>query len=114
MKLVFYERQQPICSQSLAYALKLLKPELDSLSLVARGSRIRSRTIGKSTQLTGEVTKIVKTVDITKTVSSSPQIRKRRGISVSLTMQRSGARFIVPQDTIWKSAKLFRIAERCH
>jgi hypothetical protein len=29
-------------------------------------------------------------------------------------MQRSGARSIIPQDMIWKSAKLFWITRRCH
>jgi hypothetical protein len=65
-----------------------------------RGPQRRSRTIGRSTQLTEEIAKITETMDITKTASSSPQIRKRRGISITLMMQRSGARSIVPQDMI--------------
>jgi hypothetical protein len=55
----------------------------------------RSRTIGKSTQLIKEVAKIVKTVDIVGIASSSPWIRKKRGISITLMMQRSGARSII-------------------
>jgi hypothetical protein len=63
--------------------------------------------IGKSMQQTEEIAKIVKTTDIIGITSNSPQIRNRRGIYVALMMQRSGARFIAPQVTIWKSAKLF-------
>jgi hypothetical protein len=72
------------------------KPGLDFLSLVTRGPRRRSRTIKKSTRLTGEIARITETVDTTETASSSHQIRRRRGISVVLTMRRSGARSIVP------------------
>jgi hypothetical protein len=71
-------------------------------------SQRRSRTIGKSTQLTGEIAKI------TETASNSSRIRKRRGISIALMIQRSGVRSIVPQDVIWRSAKLFWIVRRCH
>jgi cell division septal protein FtsQ len=71
-----------------------MKPELSFLSPVARGPQRRSRMIGKSTQLTEEISKIA---GIT---SSSLRIRKRRAISITLMMQRSGARSIVPQDTI--------------
>jgi hypothetical protein len=92
--------------QLLTYALRLLRPGLDFFSPVARGPRRRSRMIGKSTQLTGEIVKIVVTVDITGIASSSPQIRKRRGILVALMVQRCGVRSITPQDTIWKSAKI--------
>jgi hypothetical protein len=49
-----------------------------------------------------------------KQSSISHPIRKRRDISVALMTQRSGARFIAPQDMIWKSAKLFWIGRRCH
>jgi cell division septal protein FtsQ len=80
--------------QLLTYALRLMKPGLSFLSPVARGPQRRSRMIGKSTQLTEEIAKIA---GIT---SSSLRIRKRRAISITLTMQRSGARSIVPQDTI--------------
>jgi hypothetical protein len=96
------------------YALRLVKPGLDFMSLMARGPRRRSRTIGKSTQLTEEITKIAETMDITGITSSNPQIRKRRGISITLMMQRSGVRSITPQNMIWKSTKLFWIARRCH
>jgi hypothetical protein len=71
------------------------------------GSQRRSTTIGKSTQLIGEIAKI------TETASNSSWIRKRRGISIALTIQRSGVRSIVPRDVIWKSAKLFWIVRRC-
>jgi hypothetical protein len=83
-----------------AYALRLPRPGLDFLSPVARGPQRRSRTIEKSTQLAGEIAKIAKTADIMGIGSSSPRIRKKRDISVALTMQRSGARSIVPLDMI--------------
>jgi hypothetical protein len=60
----------------------------------------RSRTTGKSTRLTEEITRIVEIMDTAKTASSSPRIRKRRGIFVALTTQRSGARSIAPQGMI--------------
>jgi hypothetical protein len=85
-------------------ALRFPKPRLDFLSPAARGPRRRSRMIEKSTRLTEEITK---TVDIMGIASSSPQIRMRRGLSIALMTQRSGARSIVPQDTIRKSEKLF-------
>jgi hypothetical protein len=91
--------------------LRLPKLRLEFLSLVARGLRRKSRTTRKSTQLIGEITKIT---DITEIASSSPQIKKTRGLSIALMMQRSGARSIAPQDTIWKSVKIFWIARRCH
>jgi hypothetical protein len=53
--------------------------------------------IQKSTQLTGEIAKIV---DIMGIASNSPRIRKKRGLSVALTMQRSGARSIALLDMI--------------
>jgi hypothetical protein len=49
---------------------------------------------------------IAKTIDIVKIVISGPRIRRRRGLS-TLTMQRSGARSITPQDMIWKDCKTF-------
>jgi hypothetical protein len=97
--------------QSLTHALRLLKPGLDFLSLMPRGPRRTSRMTRKSTQLTGEITRIAKTVE---TASSSPQIRRRRRLSIALMTQISGARSIAPQDMIQKSAKLFWIARRCH
>jgi hypothetical protein len=63
-------------------SLSLSKPGLDFLSPAARGPQRRSRMIGKSTRLTEEITKIV---DIAGITSSSPWIRKRRGISITLT-----------------------------
>jgi hypothetical protein len=46
-------------------------------------------------------------------VASSTLIKKKRGLSVILTTQRSDVRSIVPQGTIWKSVKLFWIKRRC-
>jgi hypothetical protein len=66
--------------------------------------------IGRSTQPIREIARIAEiteTADITGIASSNPQIRRRRDCSIALLMLRSGARFIVPQDTIWKNAKLF-------
>jgi hypothetical protein len=77
--------------------LRLLKPGLDFLSLVARGPLRRSRTTGKSTRPTEEVTRIVDAAEIANNI---PQIRKRRGFFVTLTAQRSSARCITPQGTI--------------
>jgi hypothetical protein len=54
--------------------------------------------IRKSTQLIEEIAKITKTVYITGIVGSSPRIRKKRGLFVSLMMQRSGARSIITVD----------------
>jgi hypothetical protein len=64
---------------------------------VARGPQRISRMIGKSTQLTEEITK---TADISGIASNNHRIRKRKGLSVTLTMQRTGARSIVPQNMI--------------
>jgi hypothetical protein len=61
-----------------------------------------------------EIAKIVEIADIVGIASSSPRIRRKRGISIALMMQRSGVRSIVLQDTIWKSAKIFWITRRCH
>jgi hypothetical protein len=61
------------------------EPRLDFLSLVIRGPRRRSKTIGKSTRLTEEIARIMEIVDTTEIANSSPQIRKRRGISITLT-----------------------------
>jgi hypothetical protein len=58
----------------------------------------------RSTPLTLEIGRIA---EITGIVASSPQIRRRRDPSDASMMQRSGARFIIPLDMIWKSAKLF-------
>jgi hypothetical protein len=77
--------------------LRLLRPKLDFLSPVARGPRRISKTIGKSTQLTEEITK---TADISGITSGNHRIRKRKGLSVTLMMERTGARSIVPQDMI--------------
>jgi hypothetical protein len=46
-------------------------------------------------------------------MASSTLIKKKRGLSVILTTQRSDVRSIVPQGTIWKSVKLFWIKRRC-
>jgi hypothetical protein len=70
---------------------------VDFLSLVARGPQRRSRMTEKSTRLIEEISRIMETAD---TISSSPRIRKRRGLSVALTTQRSGVRSIAPQDMI--------------
>jgi hypothetical protein len=93
--------------KSLTCALRLPKLGLDFLSPAARGPRRRNMMIGRSTQLTKEITKIVDPTDITETACSSPWIRKRRGRSIALMMQKSSARSIVPQNMISKSAKLF-------
>jgi hypothetical protein len=79
--------------------LRLPNPVLNFLSLVARARQRRSKMTGGSTQLTEEIARIVENEDITKTTSNIPWIR-RRGLSVALTMQRSGARSITPQDMI--------------
>jgi hypothetical protein len=47
-----------------------------------------------------EIMEIVKIAYIVGIASSSPQIRRRRDCSIALLTQRSGARSIVPQDTI--------------
>jgi hypothetical protein len=75
---------------------------------MAQGPQKRSRTTKKSTRLTEEI------VDTTETASSGPQIRRRRGIFVTLITQKRGVRSIAPQGMIWRSAKLFCIARRCH
>jgi hypothetical protein len=69
-------------------------PRLDFLSLMARGPQRRSRMIRKSTQLIEEIARI------TDIAASSPRIKKKRGLSGALTMQRSGARSIIPQGMI--------------
>jgi hypothetical protein len=66
--------------------------------------------IGRSTLLTREITRTEEITDITV---SSPQSRRKRGPSGIPTMQKSGARFIAPQDMIWRSARLFWITRRC-
>jgi hypothetical protein len=100
--------------KSLTCALRLPKLGLDFLSPATRGPRRRNRMIGRSTQLTEEITKIVETMDIMEIACSSPWIRKKRGRSIALMRQKSSARSIVPQDMIWQSAKLFWIVTRCH
>jgi hypothetical protein len=82
------------------YASRRLKPGLNSLSPEARRPQ-RRKMIGRSTQL---IEGIINTI---VTVASSPQIRRRRGISGVSMIQRSGVRSIIPHDTIWKSVKLF-------
>jgi hypothetical protein len=74
---------------------------------MARGPRRRSRTIRRSTQLIEEIMEISEIADIMGIASSNPQIRRRRDRSITLLMMRSGARSIIPQEMIWKSAKLF-------
>jgi hypothetical protein len=54
----------------------------------------RRRKIERSTQLTKEIIKI------TATAVSSPQIRRRKGLSNILMTRKSGARFTAPQDMI--------------
>jgi hypothetical protein len=60
--------------------------------------------IERSTQPIVETVGIVEIADITEIASSKLQIRRRRDHSIALLMQRSGAKFIVLLDTIWKSA----------
>jgi hypothetical protein len=93
------------------YALMFPRPELSSLNHVARGPQRKSRTIGRSTQPILEIAGIA---DIVEIASSNLLIRRRRDRSITLLMQRSGARSIVLLNTIWKSAKLFWIVRRCH
>jgi hypothetical protein len=50
----------------------------------------RKKDDGRSTQLTGEIVKII------VTVASSPRIRRRRGLSSIPMTQRSGVRFTAP------------------
>jgi hypothetical protein len=49
---------------------------------------------------TVRIAEIVETTNIMGITSNNPQIRRRRDRSIALSMQRSGAKFIVPQDTI--------------
>jgi hypothetical protein len=56
------------------------------LSYAARGPRRRSRATGKSTEQTGEIAKITETADIVGIANRNPRIRKKRGISIALTM----------------------------
>jgi hypothetical protein len=65
---------------------------------MARGPQRRNKMTGKSTLLTEEIARIMKTTNIVETASTNPRIRKRRGIFVALMTQRSGARSIAPQD----------------
>jgi hypothetical protein len=70
------------------------------LESCGKGPSKKNRTIKKLTQLTREITKITEITDITRTANNSLWIRKRRGLSVALMMQRSDARSVVPRDTI--------------
>jgi hypothetical protein len=65
----------------------------------------------RPTQLTEAIAWTEETTDI---VVSSPQIRRRKGLFGVLMMRKSGARFTVPRDMIWKSVRLFWIGRRCH
>jgi hypothetical protein len=56
---------------------------------------------------------IIGIMEIAETANSRPQSRRRRDSSITLMMQRSGVRYIAPQDTIWRSARLFWIVRRC-
>jgi hypothetical protein len=66
--------------------------------------------IGRSTPLTEEIRR---TAEITGIVASSLRIKRRRDPSDVLMTQRSGVRFIISHDMIWKSVKLLWIARRC-
>jgi hypothetical protein len=94
--------------QSLKYALRPPRPELDSLNHVARGPQRRSRMIRRSIQ------SIMEIMDIVEIASNNPQIRSRRDCSITLPTQRSGVRSIILLDMIWKTVKLFWIVRRCH
>jgi hypothetical protein len=73
-----------------------------TITNVTRGRRgRRSRTIGKSIQ------QIMGITEIMGIVSNSLRIRRRKGHSDNLPMQKSGVRSIIPQNTIWRSARLF-------
>jgi hypothetical protein len=65
---------------------------------------------GRSTPRNEE---IIRTIDDTGTVKNNPQVRRKRDHFDAPMAQKSGARFIVPMDMIWKSAKLFWIAKEC-
>jgi hypothetical protein len=72
--------------------MRPLRPEHGSLNHITRGCQGRSsKTIRKSIQ---QITRIM------EIVSHSPQSRRKRDISITLPMQRSGARSIAPQYTI--------------
>jgi hypothetical protein len=60
------------------------------------------------------IVEIAEITDIVEIASNNLQIRRRWDHSIALPTQRSGARSIIPWDTIWKSAKLFWIVRRCH
>jgi hypothetical protein len=84
------------------------RPEPGFSNHLTRGYQERSsKTIRRS------ILQIVGIMKITEIVNNSPQSRRRRGRSVDLVMQRSGERSITPQDTIWRSARLFWITRRC-
>jgi hypothetical protein len=70
--------------------------------------------IGRSTQPIVGTMEITEIMDIAGTVNSNPLIKKRRGLFIVQLMQISGVRFIILMDMIWKSAKLFWTARRCH
>jgi hypothetical protein len=75
-------------------------------------ARLQGRwMIVRSTQLTEAVTR---TKEIVDTTASSPQIRRRKGLSDVPMTRRSGARFTIPWGMIWKSVRLFWIRRRCH
>jgi hypothetical protein len=77
---------------------------------VAKGQQ-EGRTIGRLILLNGEIGKIT---GIKDSVENSPRVRKREDLSDDQMMQKSGVKFTVQQDMIWKSVKLFWITKRCH
>jgi hypothetical protein len=69
--------------------------------------------IGRSTQSIVEIVGIAGIAEITKIANCNPQLGRRRDCSIALPTQKSGVRFIVLQDMMWKSTKLFWITRRC-
>jgi hypothetical protein len=86
-----------------------LKPGLDFLSLEARGYQ-EEGMIRRSIPQNEEIRR---TAEDTAIAGNNTLIRRKGDISDALTTQRSGARFIAPMDTIWKSVKHFWIVKRC-
>jgi hypothetical protein len=61
--------------------------------------------IGRSTRPIIMV--VAEITNVTGIISSNLQIKKRRGLSVALSMHKSGAIFIVPRGMASKNARFF-------
>jgi hypothetical protein len=68
-----------VCIEASEARARLLKSH-------GKGPQRRSRMIRKSRQLTGEIVKIMETVNITGITNNSLRIRNKRGIFVALAM----------------------------